>query len=102
MNDGTSSQIKHILPDTTVTCSAALPTAHVCQRMFDGYTLPQLRSSLWRLLAFPQLLQQGFIRMNADAASGGAGGAAVPQRTMGTRGRGKLDHAAGLKRHCLS
>jgi hypothetical protein len=34
------------------------------QGMFHGHTLPQLRPSLRRLLAFPQLLQQGFIRMN--------------------------------------
>src|SRR5262249_3920890 len=102
MHDRTTPQIKHILPDAPVTRSAALPMSHVCQGMLYGHALAQLGPSLRRLLAFPQLLQQGFIRMNADTASRGAGGAAVPQRTMGTGSRGKLDHSAGLKRHRLS
>src|SRR4051794_21978662 len=102
MHDSTSPQIKHILPDAPVTRSAALPMSHVCQGMLYGHALPQLRPSLRRLLTFPQLLQQGFIRMHADAASGGAGSAAVPQRTMCTGSGGKLDHPAGLKRPRLS
>src|SRR5262245_52969326 len=102
MHDSTSSQIKHILPDAPVTRSAALPMSHVCQGMLDGHALPQLHPSLRRLLAVPQLLQQGFIRMNADAASRGAGGAAVPQRTACTRGGWKLHHLTGRKGHYLA
>jgi hypothetical protein len=55
MHDRTSPQIKHILPDATVTRSAALPTPHMCQGMLYGHALPQLRPSLRRLLAFTQL-----------------------------------------------
>jgi hypothetical protein len=66
MHDRTSSQIKHILADATVAGAATLPMAHVRQGMFDGHALPQLRTSLRCLLAFAQLLQQGFIGMNTD------------------------------------
>ena len=69
MHDSTAPQIKHILPDAPVTRSAALPMSHVCQGMLYSHAFPQLRLSLRRLLAFPQLLQQGFIRMNAHAVS---------------------------------
>jgi hypothetical protein len=100
MHDSTSPQIKHILPDPTVAGAVALPTSNMCQGMFDGYALPQLGTPLRRLLACPQLLQQGFIGMNIDTPARGAGGASQPQRTTRTRGRGKLHTAAGFKGHC--
>ena len=58
MHDSTPPQIKHIFPDATVAGAAALPMSHVCQGMFHRHTLTQLRPTLRRLLAFPQLLQQ--------------------------------------------
>jgi hypothetical protein len=64
VHDRTAPQIKHILPDSAVAGTAAVPMAHVRQGMFDGHTLAQLRPPLRRLLAFTQLLQQGFIGMN--------------------------------------
>jgi hypothetical protein len=67
MHDSTSTQIKNILPDATVAGAMALPIFHVRQGMCDADTLPQLCTSLRRLLAFPQLLQHGFIGMDADA-----------------------------------
>src|SRR5215831_10027079 len=102
MHDRTTPQIKHILPDATVASATALPPPHMCQGMFDGHALPQLRPSLRRLLAFAQLLQQGLIGMNTDAAPRGAGGAALPQRTLLARRRRELDHAPRGKGHRLS
>src|SRR5499427_2949589 len=99
MHDSTSPQIKHILPDPTVAGAVALPTSHVRQGMFDGHALPQLGTPLRRLLAFPQLLQQGFIGMNADTPARSAGSTPRSQRTPRTRGRGKLHAATGLKGH---
>ena len=72
MHDSTSLQIKHILSNATVAGAAPLVHGYMRQGMFDGHALPQLHPSLRRLLAFPQLLQQGFIRMNTDAAARGA------------------------------
>src|SRR5215813_15172570 len=99
MNDSTPPQIKHIFAHSTVAGAAALPVPNVRQGMFHGHTLPQLRTPLRRLLAFPQLVQQGFIGMNADAAARGARGPSRAQGTLRTRGRGKLHQAAGLKGH---
>src|SRR5262245_33706810 len=99
MNDSTPSQIKHILAYATVASASALPVPDVRQGMFHGHTLPQLRTPLWRLLTFPQLLQQGFIGMNADAAARGARGTPRSQGTRRTRGRWKLHQAARLKGH---
>jgi hypothetical protein len=97
MHNCTAPQIKHILPDATVAGATALPAPHMCQGMFHGYALAQLRPPLRRALAFTQLLQQGFIGMNADAAAGGAGGTASPQRTAGTRGGWDFTTSPGVK-----
>src|SRR4030095_16948331 len=102
MNDGTSSQIKHILPYPPVAGASALPATHMGQGVFHGHALAQLRAPLGGLLAVAQLLQQGFIGMNADTAARRARGTTRPQRTVSTRGRGKLHHPTGLKRHRLS
>ena len=97
MHDRTAPQIKHILPDATVAGAATLPTSNVRQGMFDGHTLPQLRPSLRRLLAFPQLLQQGFIRMNTDAAARRARGTALPQCTVAHVAAGNLTTPPSVK-----
>src|SRR5262245_59895653 len=102
MNDSAPSQIKHILAYATVAGASALPVPDVRQGMFHRHALAQLRASWGRLLAFTQLLQQGFIGVNADAATRRTRGTARPQRTLGTGGSGKLHHATGLKRHDLS
>jgi hypothetical protein len=102
MHDSTSPQIKDILPDSTVAGAAALPPSNVRQGMFDGHALPQLRPPLRRLLAFPQLLQQGFIGMNTDATTRRARGAALPQRTAPTRRRRELNHTPDGKGDGLS
>jgi hypothetical protein len=99
MNDRAPSQIKHILAYSTVAGASALPVPNVRQGMFHGHTLTQWRAPLRRLLVFPQLLQQGFIGMNADAAARGARGTPRAQGTPRTRGRGKLHDATGLKGH---
>src|SRR5262249_5368306 len=49
-----------------------------------------------------QLLQQGCIGMKADAAAGGAGGTALPQRTARTHSGWKLAHLPGCKGHDLA
>src|SRR5512145_3293266 len=97
MHDSTSPQIKHILPDPTIASAVALPPSHLRQGMFDGHALPQLGTPLRRLLAFPQLLQQGFIGMQADTPARSAGRTPWPQCTPRTCGRGKLHAATGLK-----
>ncbi len=102
MHDGTSSQIKHILPHPPVAGTAALPVPNMGQSVFHGDALAQLRTSLGGLLAFAQLLQQGFIGMNADAAARRTRGTTRPQRTGGTGGRGKLHYSPRLKRHRLA
>ena len=93
MHDRTSPQITHILSNATVAGAAALPMAPVRQGMFDGHALPQLRTPLRRLLAFPHLLQQGVIRRNTDAAARRTRGTALSHRTVPTRRRRALDHA---------
>lgn len=90
MHDRPAPQITHILPDATVVDAATLPTATVRQRVFSSHTLPQLRLSLRCLLTFPQLLQQGFIRMNTGAAARRARGATFLKRLASLDGRGKL------------
>src|SRR5262249_20655226 len=102
MNDGTASQIKHIFPHSPIAGASTLPAPHMGQGVFHGDALAQLRAPLGGLLAVAQLLQQGFIGMNADAAARRARGTTRPQRTVRTGSRGKLDHSAGLKRHRLS
>src|SRR5215475_3693532 len=102
MHNRTSTQIKDVFPDPAVAGAAALPVPNMRQGMFHGHALAQLRSPLRRALAFAQLLQQGFIGMNADAAAGGAGGAALAQRTAHTRSGWKLDHLPGRKGHDLA
>src|SRR5262245_54181385 len=102
MHDSTAPQIKHILPDATVAGATTLPTANMRQRMFDGHALPQLCTSLRRLLAFPQRLQQGFLRMNTDAAARRARGAALAHHTASTNGRGKLHDSPRRKGHDLA
>src|SRR5262249_20657983 len=102
MHDSTPTQIKDIFPDPAVAGAAALPTSNLCQGMFHGYALAQLRPPLRRALAFAQLLQQGFIVMHADAATRRAGGAALPQRTACARGGWKLHHLPGGKGHDLA
>jgi hypothetical protein len=57
-----------------------LPPSHVRQGMFDGHALPPLGTPLRRLLAFPQLLPQGFIGMHADTPARGAGRTPRSQR----------------------
>src|SRR5262249_35073949 len=98
MNDGTSSQIKNILPHSPVAGASALPVPHMGQGVFHGHALAQPRAPLGGLLAVAQLLQQGFIGMNADAAARRARGTTRPQRTVRTRGRGKLHYSTRLKR----
>src|SRR5215475_12837872 len=97
MNDSAPSQIKHIFAHSTVAGASALPVPNVRQGMLHGHPLTQFRTPWRRLLAFPPLLQQGFIGMNADAAARGARGTPRSQGTMRTRGRGTLPHATGLK-----
>ena len=99
MNDSTPSQIKDILPYSTVAGASALPMPNVCQGMFHCYTLTQFCPPLRRLLAFPQLSQQGFVRMNTDAPARDARGTPRPQRTPRTSSRGKPHDATGRKRH---
>src|SRR4029453_2427224 len=99
MHDSTPTEIKDIFPDPAVAGAAALPAPNMCQSMFHGHALAQLRTPLRRALAFAQLLQQGFIGMNADAAASGAGGAALPQRTARTGGGWKLPRLPGCKGH---
>src|SRR4030095_1214886 len=99
MHDSTPTEIKDIFPDPAVAGAAALPAPNMCQSMFHGHALAQLRTPLRRALAFAQLLQQGFIGMNADTAARGAGGTAIPQRTTGTRGGGELDDLSWCKGH---
>src|SRR5215510_15528714 len=102
MHNRTSTQIKDVFPDPAVAGAAALPGPNMRQGMFYGHALAQLRSPLRRALAFAQLLQPGFIGMNADAAAGGAGGAALAQRTACTRGGWKLHHLPWRKGHTLA
>src|SRR4029434_3278675 len=102
MRDRTSPQIKHILSDAPVAGAAPLPTSYMRQGMFDGHALPQLRTPLRRLLAFPQLLQQSFVGINTDAAARRTRGTALPQRTTGTGRRWKRHDPTGLKGHRLS
>src|SRR5215475_9475253 len=99
MHHCTAPQIKDVLPHPTVASTSALPTSHVRQGMFDGHALPQFGPSLRRLLTFAQLLQQGFIGMNADAAARGAGGTAVPQCTARTSRRWEFAQSPRLKGH---
>ena len=62
VEDGSNATgVEEILAYAEVAGSAALPTPHVRQRMFDGHALPQLRPALRRLLAFPHLLQQAVL-----------------------------------------
>ena len=97
MHDRTAPQIKDILSDSTVAGASALPAPNVCQGMFYGYPLPQLCTSLGCLLACSQLLQQGFIGMNADATPRGARRTALSQRTACTRGHRKFHHPSSSK-----
>src|SRR4029450_762657 len=97
MHDSTPTEIKDIFPDPAVAGAAALPAPNMCQSMFHGHALAQLRTPLRRALAFAQLLQQGFIGMNADAAASGAGGAALPHGTPRTGGGWNLHPLPGCK-----
>src|SRR5512145_3478936 len=74
MHDSTPSQLNHILAHSPVAGASALPGPDVRQSMLHGSTLPQLRTALRCLLAFPHLLQPGFIGMHADAVARGARG----------------------------
>src|SRR5438094_4908866 len=102
MHDRTSLQLQYILSDATVAGVATLPMAHVRQGMCDGHALPQLRLSLRCLLAFAQLLHQGFLGMNTDAATRRTRGTTLPHRTVPTCRRRELDHTTNCKGDGLS
>src|SRR5215475_10778268 len=99
MHDCTAPQIKYVLPHPTVASTSALPVPNVRQGVFHRHALAQPRASLRRLLAFPQLLQQGFIWVNTDAAARCARGTTRPQRTARTGRRWKLDQPPRHKGH---
>src|SRR5215467_3370797 len=99
MNNSTSTQVKHILPHAAIAGTATLPMANMGQGMLDRNTLAQLRAPLRCPLAFPQLRQQGFIGMNADATPRRTGRATLPQCAARTGGRRKLDYPAWLEGH---
>src|SRR5262245_11244397 len=71
------------------------------QSMFHDNPFTQLGASLRGLLTFSQFHEQGFVRVNADAAAFGAGGAVRFQGTLGTRLCGEVDNSTWLKRHFL-
>src|SRR6476660_2163106 len=102
MHDSTPPQIKHMLAHPPVAGASALPASDVRQGVFHGYPLAQLRTPLRRLLAFAQLLQQGFIGMNGDTTARDAGCAALPQGTARTCGRWKLHDLPRHKGHDLA
>src|SRR5262245_14455328 len=99
MNNSAAPQVKHILPHAAIASTAALPMSNVGQGMLDRDTLAQFRAPLRCPLAFPQLRQQGFIGMNANATPRRTGRATLTQRAARTGGRWKLDCPAWLEGH---
>src|SRR5215469_4197255 len=101
VDDGTAAQIEKILACSPVAGASALPPTYMGQCMFHCYPLTKFCSSLRCQLSRSQLDQQGFVRMNAHAASLGTGGALGFQRTLGACVFGEVDNPARLERHFL-
>jgi hypothetical protein len=97
IDDDSTPQIEEVLATPPVAGSVASPLANVCQGMLDWRSLPQLDPAVRYELSFPQFLQEPFIRMDADTAAGGTGGAALAQGTDRTLPRGKCTVAPGSK-----
>jgi hypothetical protein len=80
VDDGAPPEIKEVLTAATIASPIPLPVVDTRQRMLNRYPLPQLSSPVRSELAFAQILQQAFVRMNVDTAAGGTGCAALPER----------------------
>ena len=101
MNDSAAAQIEQIFAHPAIACASALPSSNMCEGVFHSDPFTQLGASLWRLLTLSQFDEQGFIRVNADAASFGVGGALGFQGTLRARLFGKMHHPTRHKRHFL-
>jgi len=75
MNDRTATEIEEVFAFPSIASLSPLPSANMGQRMLNGYSFAQLGSPLRRRLPLAQLDEQGFIRVDAYAASLGTGGA---------------------------
>src|SRR5262245_48627605 len=102
MHDSTPTPIKDIFPAPPGAGAATVPAPHRGQGMCHGYALTPLGSPRRRALAVPQLLQQGFIGMQAETAARGAGGTTIPPRTAGPWGGGALDDLSWCKGQALA
>jgi hypothetical protein len=101
VDDGASTQIEEIFAHALIASTSALPPANMGKGMLNCHPFTQFGSSLWRLLTLAQLDEQGFIGVDADAASLEAGGTLGLQGALGTGLFGKVNHTAGYKRHLL-
>src|SRR5215469_15166109 len=101
MDDGAPTCIEKILAHAAITCPPSLPSPNMGQSMFYGDPLTQPGAPLWGLLTFSQFDEQGFIRMNADAAAFRAGGTLRFQWTLSAYLFGKVDNSTRLKGHLL-
>jgi hypothetical protein len=101
VDDGAPAHIEEIRAQTTGTGAPSLPVTHRSQRLLDGHPFAEFRPSLRSLLAFASFDEQGFIRMDADTAPFGTGGAWLFQRTLRARLCGKMDHATGHTGHLV-
>src|SRR5258708_35900970 len=97
MHHRSPTQVKEIFAQTTIARSPSLPASNMGQGMLDRDPLPQFGPSYVRQLPLAQLAQEGFIGVNADAASTRTGGTAFAQRTGCTGLRGKLHRSSWLE-----
>lgn len=101
VNDSATAQVEEILAHTTIAGASTLPPADMGQIMFHCHPFTKFRSSLRCQLPLSQSDEQGFIRMNADAAAFSAGSALGFQRTLGTSLFGEVDGPTRYNRHFL-
>ena len=101
VDDRTAAQIEEILAHAPIARPSSLPPAHMGQGMLNRHPFTKLGSSLRGLLTLAQLDEQGFIRMDTDAASLRTGRALGFQRALRAGAFGKMNDAARHKGHFL-
>ena len=102
VDDSAATQIEEILAHTPIAGALALPSTDMGEGVFHSDSFTQPGATLRRLLTLSQLDEQSFVRMNADAASFGNGGALRSQRTLRAGFFGKVNHTAKHKGHLLA
>ncbi len=85
VDDRTAAQIEEVLAHSTIACPSSLPTTNMSQCMLNSDPFTQLASSLRGLLTLAQLNEQGFVRMDTDAASFRTGRALGEHSDIGRR-----------------